>query len=41
MLAFVSRRLLYSIPVLFLASFLLFGFVRATFDPTARLRGLA
>ena len=38
MLAFVSRRLLYSIPVLFLASFLLFGFVRATFDPTARLR---
>jgi peptide/nickel transport system permease protein len=37
-LAFVSRRLLYSIPVLFIASFLLFGFVRATFDPTARLR---
>jgi peptide/nickel transport system permease protein len=37
-LAFVSRRLLYSIPVLFIASFLLFGFVRATFDPTARLQ---
>jgi peptide/nickel transport system permease protein len=37
-LAFVSRRLLYSIPVLLIASFLLFGFVRATFDPTARLR---
>jgi peptide/nickel transport system permease protein len=36
-LAFVGRRLLYSIPVLFIASFVLFGFVRATFDPTARL----
>jgi peptide/nickel transport system permease protein len=31
------RRLLYSIPVLLLASFLLFWMVRSTFDPTARL----
>lgn len=38
MLAYVIRRLLYSIPVLILASFLLFAFVRVTFDPTARLR---
>jgi peptide/nickel transport system permease protein len=37
-LTFVSRRVLYSVPVLIIASFLLFGFVRATFDPTARLR---
>jgi peptide/nickel transport system permease protein len=34
----VLRRLLYSIPVLLLASFLLFWMVRTTFDPTARLR---
>jgi peptide/nickel transport system permease protein len=38
MLVYVVRRLLYSIPVLLLASFLLFVFVRTTFDPTARLR---
>ena len=38
MLAYVARRLAYSIPVLLIASFLLFAFVRATFDPTARLR---
>jgi peptide/nickel transport system permease protein len=38
MLNFVTRRVLYSIPVLLVASFLLFAFVRATFDPTARLR---
>jgi len=38
MLNYVSRRLLYSIPVLLIASFLLFAFVRSTFDPTARLR---
>ncbi|MGH9211375.1 MAG: ABC transporter permease [Acidimicrobiales bacterium] len=31
------RRLLYSIPVLLLASFLLFWMVRTTYDPTARL----
>jgi peptide/nickel transport system permease protein len=38
MLTYVTRRLLYSIPVLLVASFLLFAFVRATFDPTANLR---
>ena len=38
MFSYVARRLAYSIPVLLIASFLLFGFVRATFDPTARLR---
>jgi peptide/nickel transport system permease protein len=32
------RRLLYSIPVLLVASFLMFWMVRTTFDPTARLR---
>ncbi|MBV9040082.1 MAG: ABC transporter permease [Acidimicrobiia bacterium] len=36
--SYVARRLAYSIPVLLIASFLLFAFVRATFDPTARLR---
>lgn len=38
MLTFVARRALYSVPVLLVASFLLFWFVRDTFDPTARLR---
>jgi peptide/nickel transport system permease protein len=38
MLNYIARRLLYSIPVLLIASFLLFAFVRSTFDPTARLR---
>jgi len=38
MLTYVARRVLYSIPVLIIASFLLFAFVRVTFDPTARLR---
>ena len=38
MLTYVARRFLYSIPVLLLASLLLFCFVRVTFDPTARLR---
>ena len=38
MLNYVTRRVLYSIPVLLIASFLLFAFVRSTFDPTARLR---
>lgn len=37
MLTYSIRRVLYSIPVLLLASFLLFAFVRTTFDPTARL----
>lgn len=36
--AFILRRLLLSIPVLLIASFLLFAFVRATYDPTARFR---
>ncbi len=38
MLTYITRRVLYSIPVIFVASFLLFAFVRATFDPTAHLR---
>jgi peptide/nickel transport system permease protein len=38
MFSYVARRMAYSIPVLLIASFLLFAFVRATFDPTARLR---
>ena len=38
MLTYIARRVLYSIPVILLASFLLFAFVRATFDPTAKLR---
>jgi peptide/nickel transport system permease protein len=38
MLAYVARRVAYSIPVLLIASFLLFAFVRVTFDPTERLR---
>jgi peptide/nickel transport system permease protein len=36
--SFVGRRALYSIPVILVASFLTFAFVRATFDPTAKLR---
>lgn len=38
MFFYVLRRLLISIPVVLIASFLLFWFVRETFDPTARLR---
>ncbi|HEX5615760.1 MAG TPA: ABC transporter permease [Acidimicrobiia bacterium] len=38
MLTFVVRRVAYSIPVLIVASFLLFCIVRVTFDPTANLR---
>jgi peptide/nickel transport system permease protein len=37
MLTYAVRRVLYSIPVLLIASFLLFWGVRQTFDPTARL----
>ena len=37
MLTYSIRRVVYSIPVLLIASFLLFVFVRTTFDPTARL----
>src|SRR5437660_1098119 len=38
MLTFIARRIAYSIPVLLVASVLVFGFVSATTDPTARLR---
>jgi peptide/nickel transport system permease protein len=38
MATYVGRRLLYSIPVILVASILLFVFVRETTDPTARLR---
>ena len=38
MLNYLGRRALYSIPVILVASFLTFAFVRATFDPTAKLR---
>jgi peptide/nickel transport system permease protein len=41
MLIYAVRRVLYSIPVVLIASFLLFGFVRATFDPTARLSAVS
>lgn len=38
MLVYMLRRIFISIPVVLLASFILFVFVRETFDPTARLR---
>ncbi|MBV8952169.1 MAG: ABC transporter permease, partial [Actinobacteria bacterium] len=38
MLTYITRRVLYAVPVVLVASFLLFAFVRATFDPTAHLR---
>src|SRR3954469_10471233 len=38
MLTFVIRRILISIVVLLIASFVLFWATRTTFDPTARLR---
>ncbi len=38
MFAYIVRRLAYSIPVLLIASILVFVFVRATTDPLARLR---
>jgi peptide/nickel transport system permease protein len=37
-LAYVGRRLLLSVPIVLVASFLLFVAVRATFDPLAKLR---
>jgi peptide/nickel transport system permease protein len=37
LLTYSIRRVAYSVPVLLIASFLLFAFVRSTFDPTARL----
>jgi peptide/nickel transport system permease protein len=40
MLLFIVRRLLVSIPVIIIASLLLFLFVRWTYDPTARLRNV-
>ncbi len=40
MYAYILRRVLISIPVVLVASFLLFAFVRETFDPTARLRNV-
>ncbi len=40
MFVYVLRRILISIPVVLIASFLLFWFVRETFDPTARLRNV-
>src|SRR6266567_7132263 len=38
MLTFIARRIVYSIPVVLLASVLLFLFVHATTDPLARFR---
>ena len=38
MATYITRRVLYSIPVIIIASFLLFGFVRGAFDPCAKLR---
>jgi len=38
MITFITRRVLYSIPVILVASFILFWAVRATFDPLAKLR---
>jgi peptide/nickel transport system permease protein len=38
MLTYISRRVLYSIPVILIASFLLFFFVRETFNPCTRVR---
>jgi peptide/nickel transport system permease protein len=38
MLTYISRRVLYSIPVILIATFILFVAVRQTFDPCARAR---
>src|SRR5438552_3335807 len=38
MVTFVVRRVAYSIPVLLIASVLVFGFVRAHFDPVPAVR---
>jgi peptide/nickel transport system permease protein len=37
-ITFITRRVLYSVPVILVASFILFWAVRATFDPLAKLR---
>lgn len=41
MLSFVAKRALYSLPVILVASFILFWAVRSTFDPLAKLRQTA
>lgn len=38
MITFLTRRVLYSVPVILVASFVLFWAVRSTFDPLAKLR---
>src|SRR3954449_12971207 len=38
MLTYISRRVLYSIPVILIATLILFFAVRETFDPCARAR---
>lgn len=41
MVNFIVRRVLYSLPVILVASFILFWAVRSTFDPLAKLRQTA
>ncbi|MDY0908529.1 ABC transporter permease [Microbacterium sp. CFBP9034] len=41
MFSFIARRVLYSLPVILIASFILFWAVRSTFDPLAKLRQTA
>ena len=38
MIRFIARRVLYSVPVILIGSFVLFWAVRSTFDPLAKLR---
>ena len=40
MFSYVARRVMYSVPVLFVASFIVFVAVRLTFDPTVKFRQL-
>jgi peptide/nickel transport system permease protein len=40
LLSYIARRIVYSIPVLLVASFLIFIAVRLTFDPTVKFRQL-
>ena len=40
MLSFAVRRLLYSIPVILVGSFILFGAVRSAFDPLVKIRAI-
>ena len=37
MLTYIGRRVLYSIPVILIATFFAFWAVRTTFDPTAHI----